>query len=149
MLDFSLYPGIKFSHTKCFRVNGTEMSTVVIPKIMSLEWKINFAIIMYNNTWMIYAALIVSTSRSEKFLDWGITHINETVINSSLMLYQIFVYLAGFTRLSSSVARCLRIIFLDCGMPSAVAMVSAVKEGSSTTRAPCTPLSVWWGKNST
>lgn len=44
--------------------------------------------------------------------------------------------LAGLISASISVARCLRIIFLDCGMPSAVAIVSAVKDDSRTTRAP-------------
>lgn len=49
------------------------------------------------------------------------------------------MYLAGKTNASNSAARCLRIIFLDGGMPRAVAMVSPFNDGSKTTNAPCTP----------
>lgn len=51
-------------------------------------------------------------------------------------------YLAGMTRASNSATRCLLIMLLEGGMPSAVAIVSPVNDGSSTTSPPCTPLSV-------
>ena len=54
--------------------------------------------------------------------------------------------LAGRTKLSNSVAKCLLIIFFDWGIPRAVAIVSAENEDSNTTRAPCTPLSVRMNK---
>lgn len=43
---------------------------------------------------------------------------------------------------SNSVARWRRIMFLEGGIPSAVAIVSPEKDGSSTTSPPWTPLSV-------
>jgi len=48
---------------------------------------------------------------------------------------------AGKMRASNSVLRCRRIMFFEGGMPRAVAMVSPEKDGSNTTRPPCTPLS--------
>lgn len=45
------------------------------------------------------------------------------------------------TRASNSATKCLRIILLDGGIPSAVAIVSPVNDGSKTTNPPCTPLS--------
>lgn len=54
----------------------------------------------------------------------------------------LFTHLAGMTSASNSATKCLLIILLDGGMPSAVAIVSPVNDGSSTTRPPCTPLSV-------
>lgn len=45
------------------------------------------------------------------------------------------------TRASNSATKCLRIILLDGGIPSAVAIVSPVNDGSRTTKPPCTPLS--------
>jgi len=51
-------------------------------------------------------------------------------------------HLAGRMRASNSVFRCRRIMFLDGGMPRAVAMVSPEKDGSNTTSPPWTPLSV-------
>lgn len=51
-------------------------------------------------------------------------------------------YLAGNTKASNSVIKWRRIILLDCGMPSAIAMVSPLNEGSRTTNPPWTPLSV-------
>lgn len=52
-----------------------------------------------------------------------------------------FTHLAGITSASNSATKCLRIILFDGGMPRAVAIVSPVKDGSNTTRPPCTPLS--------
>lgn len=51
-------------------------------------------------------------------------------------------HLAGMTRASNSATKCLLIMLFDGGIPSAVAIVSPVNEGSSTTSPPCTPLSV-------
>lgn len=45
-------------------------------------------------------------------------------------------YLAGMTNASNSATKCLLIILLDGGIPSAVAMVSPVNDGSKTTRPP-------------
>ena len=50
-------------------------------------------------------------------------------------------YLAGRIKASNSAAKCLLIMFLAGGIPNAVAIVSPLNEGSSTTKAPCTPLS--------
>lgn len=41
-------------------------------------------------------------------------------------------YLAGRTKLSNSAARCRRMMFFEGGIPSAVAIVSPVKDGSNT-----------------
>lgn len=57
------------------------------------------------------------------------------------MLYSVLVYLAGTISASNSATKCLRIMLLDGGIPSAVAIVSPVKDGSNTTKPPWTPLS--------
>ena len=50
-------------------------------------------------------------------------------------------HLAGIRMELSSVVKCRRMMVLLDGMPRALAMASESNDGSSTIRAPCTPLS--------